>query len=1082
MDPERVGRQGYFVWENKQGSEAGDRRQGHGRRSSDTWNASLNKAFAQARRYACHLPGFAPPFLVVCDVGHYFEARSDFSGSGRLYEAGTSRRFSIGELTDLRTASYLRRLLTDPLSLDPARYQQRISVEVAADLARISAALEESGEPAGVVARFLMRCLFAMFAEDTELLRAKSFSTLLSTFQGQPDVLSGMLDNIFSVMDRGGLDSLFGRVPQFNGGLFAGSCSVRLNAAAAEALVTAASRDWSEVEPSIFGTLVEQALDPAERHGLGAHFTPRAYIERLVRPTVIEPLRDDWLKVRAVVWEVLGDGEPTARAKGRAIDILQAFHAKLCQVRVLDPACGTGNFLYVTYDLLKDLEAEVLRAMADLGQRQEGLAGLQGATVSPAQLLGVERNPRAREIADLVLWIGHLQRTRRDRGSAAIGEPILRTLNNIEGRDAVLRYDGVPVPRRDETGAVVTVWDMGSKKKTDAVTGRKVPDAAQRVTVVDYPGAVAAIWPEADFIVSNPPFIGNKVMREALGDGYAEALRAAWPAVPAGVDLVMYWWEKAATLCRAGSVRRFGFITTNSITQVSNRAVLEPHMAAGLRLLFAVPDHPWVMDAPNLQTVTRRGKKGEKIGKAANVRIAMSVAGMEGPAPRIVRVMRESWSAERELPEIVTEETVVSLIHSDLSGGANVAAAVPLKANQGVCFQGMNLVGKGFRLEAEEVVAMGYDLNNLPDVIRRHENARDITQGGDPRYVIDLYGLKAEEARERYPRLYQRLLDTVKPERDQNKRASRRDRWWLFGEMVPALRRAWAGLSFVIVTPETAKHRFFVKRALPYVPDHKLYALCLPEAWQWGALSSRFHAYYALAAGGRMGVGNDPIWNNTLCFLTFPFPDPTPDQRAQIGALAEQLDAHRSRIEATAPKAYLTAQYNALVRLREARAGGKALDATERAFHNAAEVGILADLHEALDSAVAEAYGWPADLTEAEILTRLVALNQERAAEEAAGQVRYLRPDFQVAAAPVTEELFADGLPVEGPTLPTLSTEPGPRLLALRDAIRVAGGPLRPEEVAARFMGAVAGELTGTLDLLVQLGVLVEQGGAYSAV
>src|SRR5690606_23410543 len=310
----------------------------------------------------------------------------------------------------------------------------------------------------------------------------------------------------------------------------------RLSADAHRRLTEAAHAAWADVEPSIFGTLLEQALDPRERHRLGAHFTPRAYVERLVGPAVLEPLRDEWEGVRTAAEQLVERAEDATdraqrtRLRNEARRVLSAFLTRLAAVRVLDPACGSGNFLYVTFAGLKALEDEARR----VSERLVGEAVGEGFGVTPTQMRGLEVNARAAAIADLVLWIGYLQWHRRRYGAAhPLPEPVLEGYGQVEHRDAVLGPDGRPAP-----------------------------------------------WPEADFIVGNPPFVGASRMREALGDAYTEALRKAYPGVPESADLVMYWWDRAASAVRDGRARRFGLITTNSLTQTFNRRVVERHLGA----------------------------------------------------------------------------------------------------------------------------------------------------------------------------------------------------------------------------------------------------------------------------------------------------------------------------------------------------------------------------------------------------------------------------------------------------------------------------------------------------------------------
>lgn len=930
-----------------------------------------------------------------------------------------------------------------------------------------------------------------MFAEDVGLIPHELFTNALrERWQPEPHRFTYELEGLWQNMDTGGSFG-FDRVPRFNGALFKRRDVLRLNAEQIGRLLSAAKHDWSEVDPTIFGTLIERALNPVERHALGAHFTPRAWIERLVRPTVIEPLMERWGAVQAAAQleaeaghkaaqlapllprdnakekRRVVDTERAARQKlDAAIALLKGFHNELSNIRVLDPACGSGNFLVVTFDLFKRIEAEVVQRLRDLGENQVGSAlNVKGATVTPAQFLGIEKNPRAREIAELVLWIGYLQWYRRTNGSVRPPEPVLQAYGNIECRDAVLAYDAEELVL-DERGKPATVWDMRSYK-ADPLTGKDVPDEAARVPLYRYTNARRAEWPEADYIVGNPPFVGNKRMRMAFGDGYAEALRAAWPDVPGSADFVMYWWAKAAELLRAGTLRRFGFITTNSITQVFNRAVLEAAMTDAknpVRLIFAVADHPWV-------------------DEGAAVRIGMTAATLD---PKAVAKLGRVVDERRGDDNVQLAIPMVDLIHADLRAGANVAGAVPLRANQGICFQGMNLVGKGFRLDPEEVEAFGYALNNLPDVIKPYSNARDLTQAGPRRYVIDLYGYTADEARERHPKLYQRLLEQVKPERDENKRKSRRERWWLFGEAVGALRAAMVGLRIVVLTPETSKHRIFSVQGLPFVPDHSLYALAfgVGDHGLAAVLTSRVHEVWALRAGARLGIGNDPRWRNKACFEPFPFPQLSEDQLGHLGVLLHKLGGARAGAQSRVPKAHLTAQYNALARAREAMAGGPPLTAAEQAFHQAAEIGVLRTLHDEIDKLVAEAYGWPVDLTDDELLDRLVALNKERAAEEAAGTIRWLRPDFQAPAAEQApldlgepdDDAGEDEPEAAGPAI-AAAQAPWPKdrigqLMAVLGKLQGAERTPTASELAAGFKGAEVAEVEELLRALGATGVV----------
>jgi hypothetical protein len=970
---------------------------------------ALLRARSQAEAYARALPADEgrPPFLIVVDVGRVIELYAEFSRSGATYVPfpdPRSHRIPLDALRDPAIRERLAGVWTDPLSLDPTRRSAKVTREIAARLAEVAKSLESAGHPAEAVAAFLSRCLFTFFAEDIGLLPKDGFRALLEKHVDDPATAMRMVSALWREMDSGGFSvSLAVPVLRFNGKLFKQPDVLPLTRAQIVLLIDAAKAQWSEVEPAIFGTLLERALDPDERHALGAHYTPRAYVERLVLPTVIEPLREDWADAKAAALTLAREDDLDG-----ALAALKDFHRALCAVRVLDPACGSGNFLYVTLEHLKRLEGEVLNTFDDLDperrsakQRQQGLAleggradPFGGETVDPHQLLGIEVNPRAAAIAEMVLWIGYLQWHYRTRGNVNPPEPVLRDFRNIECRDAVLAWDRIEYVT-DEHGKPVTRWD-GKTMKPSPVTGEPIPDDSARVPVERYVNPRKAEWPAAEFVVGNPPFIGNKRMRIALGDGYVEALRGAWVDVPDNADFVMYWWDHAAELTRHGALRAFGLITTNSLRQTFNRQVTQRHLTAKppICLKLAIPDHPWVDSADG-----------------AAVRIAMTIASGIVRDGDLMTLVDETPLGDGEVGVTLAHRR--GEIHADLTVGARVGAAVPLRANDGLSFQGMNLVGKGFRLIANDLSDLGFDMDQLPEVIKPHRNARDMMQGGEDCFVIDLFGLDEQQARERYPSLYQWLLVRVKPERDENNRRSYRERWWQFGEARGALRRAWLALPKVILTPETAKHRVFALQTTPFCPDHSIYAVCSDDLTVLGALSSRVHALWSFIAGSTLE--DRPRWRNVQCFLPYPFPAPSADNGLsdRIAVFAEHIDAHRKTVSAKHPDIDLTGLYNVLEKLRRA----EPLTAKDKVIHDQGLVSVLRELHDDLDRAVFAAYGWedlgerlvgkpgattpwpekPAEQAEAEeeLLSRLVALNAERAAEEARGIVRWLRPEFQ---------------------------------------------------------------------------------------
>jgi hypothetical protein len=994
-------KRGHFVWESKK-LKTGITAQTSGNLPTKAFDDALLKARTQAENYARALPASEgrPPFVVVVDVGHVIELYAEFTRSGATYTPfpdPRSHRIRLPQLADPAIRQRLKALWTDPLSLDPSRISAKVTRAVAAELAELAKSLEAAGHAPQAVAAFLTRCLFSMFAEDVGLLpraggqEQGSFVHLLHTYREQPATLAQMLKVFWQGMDAGGFNAAIAQdVLRFNGKLFKGAgadgYTLPLTTPQIDGLLRAARANWQEVEPAIFGTLLERALDPTERHALGAHYTPRAYVERLVLPTVVEPLRADWANAQAAAVVLAReadalDGKKRDAKLEEARAEIRRFHHQLCTTRVLDPACGSGNFLYVTLEHLKRLEGEVMNQLEALGETQDRL-GLEGETVTLQQLRGIELNQRAAALAELVLWIGWLQWHVRTRGLASVAEPVVHDYGNIENRDAVLAYDRAE-PALDADGKTITRWD-GVTFKQHPVTGEPVPDEAAQVVQWAYVNPRPAEWPAAEFIVGNPPFIGASPMRAALGDGYAQTLRATWPEVPESADFVMYWWHHAAAQVRAGSARRFGFITTNSLRQTFNRRVIEAHLSAPknpLTLAFAVPDHPWVDSA-----------------QGAAVRIAMSVGTAADEVGRLITVGDENPTADGEIEVTLNERN--GRLHADLRLGANVASAKRLRANEGLSHEGVKPHGMGFVVTLEQAMRLE---PNAP--IKLYRNGRDLVDRSREVKIIDLYGLTAEEVRERFPATYQWVLERVKPERDQNQRATRRDTWWIFGEPCSKLRAAMPPLKRYIATVKTAKHRIFQFLDADVLPDSKLIALTLESGEQLGVLSTKVHEAWALATGSTLE--DRPTYVKTVGFEAFPFPSDdtglTPALTERIRSLAEQLDAHRKARQAAHEAVTLTGLYNVLDKLRR----GEPLSAKDKTLHEQGLVSVLQSLHDELDAAVLQAYGWSdlgavpwadetarAAWTEA-LLERLVALNARRAAEEAAGTVRWLRPEFQ---------------------------------------------------------------------------------------
>lgn len=451
-------------------------------------------------------------------------------------------------------------------------------------------------------------------------------------------------------------------------------------------------------------------------------------------------------------------------------------------------------------------------------------------------------------------------------------------------------------------------------------------------------------------------------------------------------------------------------------------------------------------------------------------------------------------------PQITFRETS-GAINSDLTIGVDVTVARPLLANEGVCSPGVKVHGAGFIVTRSEAEHLGLGKRaGLEKHVREYRHGRDLTSRPRGVLVIDLLGLEEDEVRQRFPEVYQRVKLEVKEKvevdkngekrlvgRDWNNRESYREKWWIFGEPREELRPALAGLSRYIATVETTRHRVFQFLEQEILPDNMLIAIAIHDAAILGILSSHIHVVWALRAGGWLGVGNDPRYSKSRCFDPFPFPEVNNIQKHTIRTIAEELDAHRKRVLAEHPHLTLTGLYNVLEKLR---AGEKPDDLNEH-DHKIFDDGlilILKEMHDKLDAAVAEAYGWPVDLSDDEILARLVALNKERVQEEKRGLVRWLRPDYQIprfakgvdgqAAKEQGAQVAAELLPAveQRPSFPAGAVE---QTAAVFAALTTATEPLDARSLAAQFKRTRTTEkkIGEVLASLARLGYVISDDG-----
>jgi hypothetical protein len=881
---------------------------------------SLEGALRQLMMYA--LPLESPPLLVVSDRQR-IEVHTHFTGT-----PSERHVFALEDMARPEVQESLRALWTAPDRYRPKRSNRDITEDAARTFAATAERLRAAGVPAQETSHFLTQCLFCFFSEDVGLLPARLFERLVGVAV-TPAQMRVHLGKLFEAMRDGGL---FGvdAVPWFNGGLFQTIAVPELADADVAALKAASALNWSAIDPSIFGTLFERGLDPNKRSQLGAHYTDPATILRLVEPVVQRPLLAEWAQAKGMLAKSIAKSKRHGDKAWRdAQAAFIGFLERLKAYRVLDPACGSGNFLYLSLKALKDIEHQVNLEAEALGlERQHDVTG-------PHNVLGIELNEFAAELARVTVWIGELQ-WRIQRGYGFRTNPVLEPLDHIECRDAVLHADGSE-----------------------------------------------AVWPAADAVVGNPPFVGDKKMRGELGDAYTGALRAAYKGrVPGGADLVCYWFDKARSQMESGALKRAGLVATNSIRGGKNREVLD-RVVKTTRIFEAWSDEAWVNDG-------------------AAVRVSLVAFGEDDERASL-------------------DGAEVNGIHADLSPSTaksadDLTSAVKLGANAGGAFQGSVKVGD-FDIDRET----GMRWLSLPnvhgapnaDVLRPLRNAKDLTTRPRDAWLVD-FGRRSVSEAQLFEGPFEHVLRHVKPLRDVNRDKSRRQNWWLHGRTGDDLRRATALLTRIIVTPRVAKHRLFVWIHPRVYVDDATALVARADDTTLGLLHGRFHELWSLRLG--TSLEDRPRYTPTTCFETFPFPPgltpaDTAHQRTEPvdgGALmpADLPPAVRPHAEAIARAAKrLTDLRDTWLnppewtdRVPEVVPLG--MDHSPYPDRIVAKPGFekelaqrtltklynqrpawLAQAHEALDTAVAAAYGW-ADYTPAmpddEILRRLLALNLAR--------------------------------------------------------------------------------------------------------
>jgi SAM-dependent methyltransferase len=869
----------------------------------------LKAAYNQLLQY--HESLDSPPLLVVCDLNR-FEIHTKFTGTAKKVYA-----FDLDGLADPKTLDLLRRLFTDPESLKPGQTSQSVTEQAAEQFGRLADGMRSRGVEAHEAAHFLMKLMFCMFAEDIDLLPKKIFSRTLESSKNDPARLSSFLKELFHAMAHGGTFALE-EILYFNGGLFADTATIELTPDEIKSLAQAAAFDWSVVEPHIFGTLFERTLDPAKRSQIGAHYTSSDDIKTLLEPVMMTPLRREWAAVQekasALFPKIAAEaGKQTRSAKESKPrrdfnKLIRDYVERLAHVTVLDPACGSGNFLYVALRLLLDLEKEVITYAA------KNALGLL-PQVRPTQLHGIEINPFAQELAQVVIWIGYLQ-WMRDNGFAPPRNPVLEPIESIERRDAILDLSDPANP--------------------------KEPD-----------------WPAAEFIVGNPPFLGGNRIRQGLKDEYVDPLFSLYEGqVPAFADLCCYWFEQARKMVIAGKSQRVGLLATQGIRGGANREVLKRIKDSG-DIFFAVSDRDWILDGANVH---------------------VSMVGFD-----------DGTQNERLL-----DGKQVAAIPPNLASAVDTTTAQKLSQMQAIHIEGVKK-GADFEIEADLANAFLKEPNphSRPnsDVIRPYVNGDELISDRHVGWIIFFPPNSSMSAAAAYSAPFERVRERVFP-----KYGDKRKCWWVHERPRPQLASMLKDHNRYLATVKHAKHRIFVWVPVMQLVSNAIEVFSQSDDYFFGVVHSQLHEVWALAQGTQLRERESGFrYTPTTCFETFPFPEPTGDQREAIAAAARELDTLRTNWlnppewtktetltfpgSPDGPWARYVKEgvvhYPRIVPKDDACAAQLKKRTLTNLYNQRPAWLDLA--HRRLDEAVFAAYGWSSSLSDDELLARLLELNLSRA-------------------------------------------------------------------------------------------------------
>ena len=624
--------------------------------------------------------------------------------------------------------------------------------------------------------RFVLQCVLAMFAEDLNLLPDNLFTRCVKDCIDQKLSSFDVLGGLFQAMNTMGVTPAgrYQDVQYFNGGLFKEIHPIELEIGELRILETSAGEDWSKVRPSIFGNIFEGAFQSDEgkkkRHAHGIHFTSEGDIKRIVLPTIADYWRD---RINSA----------------HTLTELQTLHQELSEYKILDPACGSGNFLYVAYQELKSVEFDLLQRLQGLDPTREYMS-----LVTPQQFFGMDINSFAVELAKVTLMIG--------RGVA------IRKLN--------LPESSLPLDTLD-----------------------------QNVVCKD---ALFTDWVKADAIIGNPPFLGGKRMRLNLGDEYIDRVFAKFPDVKDSVDFCSYWFRLAHdNLDEKG---RAGLVATNSISQGKSRAA---------SLDYIAQNGGYIHDAVSTQ---------EWSGEAS---VHVSIANWCKIQPNIYSLDGQE----------------VSRINTSLQAEIDVTHAVRLKANLNIGFQGIIPLGKGFYIDFTQVEEWIKVDHRNKEVLKLTISAGDLTDlpnGSPSRWIIDFNNMSLEDAIT-YKSPFKHIKDTVKPERDKNRRDVRRLNWWKYGEIAPKMRK------------EISQNTTYLPAKTDWLPNNSTTIIASADFYVLGVLTSKVHRQWVKAQSSTLE--DRTRYTHNTCFETFPFPQlaltPQPPLPEVEGEKEEILGTKTSR-------------------------------------------------------------------------------------------------------------------------------------------------------------------------------------------